>query len=137
MLKPVRGGISGCCVFGLKFHSERPIFLWGVFYCAGKKINVSGESQVSPKSLKCSILRIFRISAQPAAVEALCIFSRHHNMCSRSIEFGIAVLYTCTMELRQYATRIIPESVGTVLRLRATALRCRASVLSFGNFSPF
>ena len=42
-------------------------------------MNVSGESPVSPKCKKHPILLSLCISAQSAAVEALCIFSRHHN----------------------------------------------------------
>jgi len=44
-------------------------------------MNVSGESLVSPKCKKHPILLSLCISAQSAAVEALCIFSRHHNTC--------------------------------------------------------
>ncbi|MCL2348445.1 MAG: hypothetical protein FWC50_09315 [Planctomycetaceae bacterium] len=51
---------------------------------------MSGESPVSPKLISYPILRVFRISAQPAAVEALCIFSRRHN--NQSLTFLAAVL---------------------------------------------
>ncbi|MCL2348094.1 MAG: hypothetical protein FWC50_07500, partial [Planctomycetaceae bacterium] len=43
-------------------------------------MNVSGESPVSPKCKKHPIFLGLCISAQSAAVEALCIFSRHHNI---------------------------------------------------------
>ena len=48
-------------------------------------MNVSGESPVSPKCKKHPILLSLCISAQSATVEALCIFSRHHNIFSRAI----------------------------------------------------